>query len=194
MWITKNRKYNQPGLAWLAKLIYSCIFCSLFIPALVHATNEELEITLFVDLVDTVCIEDHLLPGDLFSLEINCDEGLDDFVVAKVIDTTCFTLLGLQEGEIELCAIQCDDLGLCDTILLLVNITTLDAVLPLVQADTISLNQFSAAAVQVLANDLLNGILDTLLLVFLHNLVWQHSNLTGNSPIPIVLTIVTKEL
>ena len=162
MWITKNRKYNQPDLAWFAKLIYSCIFFSLLSPSLAHATNGDLEITLFVDLVDTICIEDNLLPGDLFSLEINCDEGLGDFIVAKVIDTTCFTLLGLQEGEIELCAIQCNEEGLCDTTFLLVTITTLDAVLPLVQPDTLSLDQFSASAIQVLANDLLNGELDTI--------------------------------
>ena len=61
-----------------------------------------------------ICFDTGELPGNVMSLESFCDAG--DNAGVTILNDTCIQIDGLVVGQDTACFIMCDDLGICDTI------------------------------------------------------------------------------
>ena len=125
-------------------------------------TSENLSLALLVNEMDTFCIDTMELIGEIVSFENICEASSGEFSIVDLdLQNYCFSITGIEQGNEIACLVLCDDLGFCDTTT--VNISILeDTNLPPNAVDDLSSTLTDTPIeVDVLANDDLNGPLDT---------------------------------
>ena len=93
--------------------------------------RDTIEMALIVGFTDTLCINVDEVPGTVTSVTNNCEDlsGLsaDIFILDEI---PCIEITGDAVGVDTACLVACNDLGVCDTTILIVNIIppTIDTV------------------------------------------------------------------
>ena len=136
--------------------------CSDTIAVTVECSNVDyIENTIVVTTLDTMCIENILLPGTPVSFENVCDESSGEFVIFDVMDMGtgefCVVCEAMDVGRDSACLVVCDDLGYCDTTYLMVNVIASQPDLPVAIDDIDSTFANQPVVVEILPNDTLNG-------------------------------------
>ena len=95
--------------------------------------------TLIVDVVEgkteTFCLETVILPGQFDTIFNFCEAASGAFADVVVLDgTPCIEYTGITLGQDTACIVICDEAGICDTTIFLINVTipqtdTIDVVL-----------------------------------------------------------------
>ena len=125
-------------------------------------------VELVVNTRDTLCVDDTDLLGNVISNTNICEDASGEYAVfAGINGTFCYTVDGIELGQDTACIVLCDDLGACDTTYLIVNIVDeFDPVnLPVASSDVASTYEGQPVSVDVLSNDLINGVLDTFYII-----------------------------
>ena len=111
---------------------------------------------------DSVCIDLGELTGNPFTIDNFCAASSGEMVVFE-IDTAdfCVRYTGVEVGEDTACIVVCDDLGVCDTTILLVEV--FDNGIPPVATTDIDTTMFNTGTtINVMINDNVPGGIDTL--------------------------------
>jgi len=158
--LTQNRFIKQTFLClggwWLL------LFGSPSLTASTASLNNYLTDTLLIGVIDTFCLPANPSLDEVAELTEICDATQSELAFFKLIDLNCFTVLGLEPGWLQLCLVECDVNGLCDTTYW--DILLIEEVLPepMAQVDTLYLSEDAPGSLNILTNDQLNGLLDTL--------------------------------
>ena len=138
-------------------------FCRDTIDVLVACiTSETLNFSLLANSIDTFCIDTSELLGNVVSFENNCVASSGEFSVVDLdLENYCFSITGVEEGIESACLVVCDDLGYCDTTFLNISILENNNLPPNAIDDEVETPIETPMVVDVLANDEINGILDS---------------------------------
>jgi hypothetical protein len=109
---------------------------------------------------DTLCLDVSELAGSMYTITNFCPGESGDFVFFTTqADEVCILYTGLALGVDTACYVICDELGYCDTTILIVQ-TVLDNGIGPVAVDDDTIGQINMATIiEVLNNDTLNGTL-----------------------------------
>lgn len=125
--------------------------------------NEIVMDTITVGGIDTYCLDTTELFGNIVSILNDCPTQSGNMVDFEIVDSTyCINYLGLEPGENTACIVICDDLGLCDTTTIIITVLVDTLALPnaITDTDTTLMNQ--SIVTNLLGNDLINGVFDTM--------------------------------
>ena len=112
---------------------------------------------------DTICINNVNLSGPIESIWNDCPDASGEVALVEFLSDNCFAITGVEPGEEEACIIQCDSLGNCETTILTIVVNGIG--LPDAQDDTFMATEMEELTADLLVNDTLNGILDSIYLV-----------------------------
>ncbi|MEM6965221.1 MAG: gliding motility-associated C-terminal domain-containing protein [Bacteroidota bacterium] len=126
--------------------------------------------TIEVGTIDTMCIESDQLIGNVVSYENTCEDSSGEYVIFSELDGTwCVQYEGIEVGQDSACIVLCDDFGICDTTFFFV--TVIDPSgggsaggqdsLPVARIDRDTFRINTSTVIDILNNDTINGILDT---------------------------------
>ena len=127
--------------------------------------------TVFVNEMDTFCVDTSELFGNIVSIENACEDASGELVLFELIeDSWCVTYLGIEVGTEEACIVICDDLGFCDTTLMIITVIETDdgsgwPKPPIAVDDFENINPHETITIEVLENDTINGVLEDIYLV-----------------------------
>lgn len=113
--------------------------------------------------MNSYCVDTTELLGNVLNISNACPTQSGDIVAFEIVDSTyCVNYEGLNSGENTACIVVCDDLGLCDTTIITVTVLVDTLALPtaITDADTTMIDQI--VVTNLLGNDSLNGIYDTM--------------------------------
>lgn len=119
--------------------------------------------TIFIGTIDSICIDTTELLGNVINISNICPTQSDGTVAFEIVDGTyCVNYEGLNIGENTACIVVCDDLGLCDTTIITVTVFVDSLALPdaITDIDTTLMDQM--VVTNLLGNDIINGIFDTM--------------------------------
>ncbi|MFK7776147.1 MAG: gliding motility-associated C-terminal domain-containing protein [Saprospiraceae bacterium] len=148
------------------ELIFSdtTTLCQDTIQASVFCLDTEIVIdTIMNGTMDSYCVDTTELLGNVISISNACPIESGDMVAFEIVDSTyCVNYEGLNPGENTACIVVCDDLGLCDTTIIIVTVLVDTLSLPdvITDADTTVMGQM--VVTNLLGNDTINGIFDTM--------------------------------
>ena len=131
-------------------------------------TPEVIRDTIFLGTSDTICLDTFELKGDVSLFENFCEDDAGEYVLYElVIGAYCITYEGIDLGTDSACLVICDDLGICDTTHIYVTVIDIEPEeeLPIAVEDYDTTSANSPVVINVLNNDTLNGILDTIYIV-----------------------------
>lgn len=77
---------------------------------------------IIVNTQDTICLDASELPGNIDTIYNYCPGSVDDVTITFLPDTSCFILDGLTVGMDTACMVVCDDLGFCDTTIVIIDV------------------------------------------------------------------------
>ncbi|MEM8524429.1 MAG: gliding motility-associated C-terminal domain-containing protein [Bacteroidota bacterium] len=112
--------------------------------------------SVFINETIRVCVDTTELPGRINQFFNTCPEEsgvLSDIFIAN---NHCVEITGLELGQESACLVLCDDLGVCDTTYLTINVVPFGEP-PNVQDDSISTSQMKNVNIRVQDNDNLIG-------------------------------------
>jgi len=113
--------------------------------------------------MDTYCVDTTELLGNVVSISNTCPTQSGTMVDFEIVDSTyCVNYEGLNPGENTACIIVCDDLGLCDTTTIIITVLVDTTALPVVLTDVDTTMLGQMVVINLLGNDTINGIFDTL--------------------------------
>lgn len=144
--------HNSTGCADTVSVVVSCIMSS----------TQYLEMD--VNTSDILCAEDTELLGNIVSVTNVCESASGEHAIFTAItDTYCYEVDAVEAGLDSACIVLCDDQGYCDTTYFVINVV--DEInpedLPLASSDVAQTVEGELVSYDVLANDLINGTLDT---------------------------------
>lgn len=144
-----------------------CDTVSLIINA-ANCTNDGPNIfcdTIFVGQDEVYCMDSLSLPGNLVSIDNFCEgEGTGNADIFLNPETFCVEYSGLEVGRDTACIIYCDDTGLCDTTYFCVQVEPyFDP--PIAVDDTAYTFTGTPVVIDIKANDILYGGVDTIYLI-----------------------------
>ncbi len=84
------------------------------------APTDTLVLNIPVTLTDTFCVSTSDLPGNLVSLNDICPDTT--YASYTTLNDTCVTVTGNVIGSQTACMVACDDLGICDTTYVIINV------------------------------------------------------------------------
>lgn len=99
---------------------------------------DTLNITLFVQESDTICLSGQELGGAITSFYNNCEDGT--FVQYQILNDSCIAITGDSIGNELACLVVCDDYSICDTTYVNINVIP-DPLSRKIIFDTISIGQ-----------------------------------------------------
>lgn len=127
--------------------------------------TETLALTVFVNAVDTICMDISELIGEVVSFENVCETASGEFVLFELdAENYCVSYTAIEAGTENACIVVCDDLGYCDTTFISITVEQMVNPLPDAVDDFVTTAMNSPLTIDVLSNDEINGILDTLYL------------------------------
>jgi gliding motility-associated-like protein len=115
----------------------------------------------------TYCIDTTELIGNFVSIENICEPNSVDFVNFIVGDSICITILADAIGIDTACIVICDDLGNCDTTIIIVTVLpdSVQLIPPIAVDDAATTVINSSVVIEVLENDTLNGTLTSIVIL-----------------------------
>jgi len=126
--------------------------------AQVPPAADTIQWTVGVGFMDTLCINRDEIPGDIESIVNLCPYLSGELAVVELIDSTCFSAVGVDLGEELLCILICDENNVCDTTDVIIDVVRPeDFLFPEANPDLDSLSMNGTVLVNVLANDRLRG-------------------------------------
>ena len=151
------------------ELIFSdtSTFCQDTIQATVFCLIPEIVLDTIVDgTTATYCVDTTELLGNVLSISNACPELSGEFVSFVTVDSSyCVNYEGLSPGENTACIIVCDDLGLCDTTTIIVTVLVDTLSMPVAIDDAGSTMINETIVINLLGNDSINGIFDSMYIV-----------------------------
>lgn len=117
--------------------------------------------TINVGDMGSYCVDTTELLGNVIGIANACPDQSGNMVSFAIVGSTyCVDYDGLAVGENTACIIVCDDMGLCDTTTIIV--TVLSTTLPTAvnDSDVTVINQ--PIVINILGNDTINGVFDSL--------------------------------
>lgn len=110
-----------------------------------------------VDSVNIYCLDLSELAGTLVSITNICpDNSNGNISFTTDITTGCINVTGLTEGTDTLCLVYCDNLGACDTTIVIINVTKNNE-FPIANDDAVTTNPEKSVIINVLGNDVNPG-------------------------------------
>ncbi len=88
----------------------------------VITTTSTIERTIFNGEQEPICLEVGELPGTLVSIENVCPENAGDAVTFELAGANCLIATGENVGTGSACIVICDDQGICDTTMIVINV------------------------------------------------------------------------
>ncbi|MEM8906787.1 MAG: gliding motility-associated C-terminal domain-containing protein [Bacteroidota bacterium] len=129
--------------------------------ACANTTPETIVDTIFINQTDTFCVDRMEVPGELLMLDNFCGElstGAVDFFIDP--NTLCVEYTGLELGKDTACVVLCNEQDICDTTFFCVLVEPyFDP--PMVNDDVDTTNIGTPVVIDIKANDILFGGLDT---------------------------------
>ncbi|MEZ4954916.1 MAG: gliding motility-associated C-terminal domain-containing protein [Saprospiraceae bacterium] len=121
---------------------------------------DTVELTVEIGAVDTFCLDLTELLGNVVSVENIC-EDLGGTDVSFEIIGECVVFTGIDPGADTACLVVCDDLGICDTTILIVTAETMgvDTILIAVD-DNVTTGEGQVLNIDVLQNDIFITLTD----------------------------------
>lgn len=120
--------------------------------------------TIILDESGFYCIDTSELAGQITSIQNVCEDSSGDIVNFGINNVTlCIEYSGLALGTEQACIVICDDLGVCD--LTILNVTVIEAgedSPPTAVDDTASIPINGSVTIDILANDIIPGQLDSI--------------------------------
>ena len=112
--------------------------------------------------VDSICIDLTELVGNPTSIDNFCASSSGEMVIFE-IDTIdyCLTYTGVEVGVDTACIVVCDDLGICDTTILIVEVID-DGIPPVAMMDIDTTSFNTGTIINIMVNDTVPGGIDTL--------------------------------
>ena len=110
-----------------------------------------------VDSVKTYCLDLSELAGNLNLVTNICPEKNNGNISFTTdLKTGCITVTGLAEGTDTLCLVYCDDLGICDTTIVIISVS-LNEEFPVANDDSTTTKLDTPVDINVLGNDVNPG-------------------------------------
>ncbi|MEL6637434.1 MAG: gliding motility-associated C-terminal domain-containing protein [Bacteroidota bacterium] len=138
--------------------------CSDTVEVIVNCvTSSTQEIELLLNTLDTLCADNTELLGAIISNTNICEDASGEMAVFTAVPGTfCYEVQGVEVGTDTACIVLCDA-NICDTTYLIVNVVEelTPEGLPVAVADATTTIAGQAISYDVLANDTINGTLDT---------------------------------
>ncbi len=132
-----------------------------------QTTLEVIDTTVLLGDFDTLCINTSELMGEIDTFFNDCARISGVFVDFTLDqDSICVIYDGRRVGTDTACLVVCDELGICDTTILIV--TTIeedDLRLPIAVRDTAMTTSATPIEIEILANDTINGNLINILII-----------------------------
>jgi gliding motility-associated-like protein len=130
-------------------------------------TVDTVHLFTYVDSMFTYCIDTTELIGNFVSIENICEPNSVDFVNFIVGDSICITILADAIGIDTACIVICDDLGNCDTTIIIVTVLpdSVQLIPPIAVDDAATTVINSSVVIEVLENDTLNGTLTSIVIL-----------------------------
>ena len=122
--------------------------------------------TITVGNIASTCIDTTDLLGTIDTMYNSCPTQSGEYVLFDIVDSTyCLNYEGMDIGTDTACIVLCDDLGVCDTTLVIVTVEPLLSNLPVAVTETDTTMMDEEIVINILGNDTLNGTLDTFYVV-----------------------------
>ncbi len=151
------------------ELIFSdtATLCQDTIQATVFCLLPEIVLDTIIDGgMDTYCVDTTELLGNVISISNDCPAQSGNMVAFEIVDSTyCVNYEGLNPGENTACIVVCDDLGLCDTTTIIITVLVDTLALPDVVPDVDTTMIDQSVVTNLLGNDTINGIFDTIFIL-----------------------------
>lgn len=123
---------------------------------------EEVFDTIFVNEMDTFCIDTSVFEGMPVSIINYCEEASGESVVFDIDSSSyCVIYTGIEPGTEMACIEVCDDLGICDTTIIIITVE-LEVEPPIAINDIDTVQQKATKTLNVLGNDTTNSTILTL--------------------------------
>ncbi|MEL6942525.1 MAG: Ig-like domain-containing protein, partial [Bacteroidota bacterium] len=122
----------------------------------IEAKSSAISDVLFINQTISICIDTTELPGRINQFFNSCPENSGITSDIFVVNDHCVEITGLELGTENACLVLCDNLGVCDTTFLTVNIVPYDQP-PTVRDDSTSTSQMKNITIPVQDNDDLIG-------------------------------------
>ncbi len=88
----------------------------------VMPTTSTITRNILTDEEEPICLDISELPGTAVSIENVCPEDGGDAVVFETVGANCLIATGIEVGTGSACIVICDDQGVCDTTLIVINV------------------------------------------------------------------------
>jgi gliding motility-associated-like protein len=103
--------------------------------------------------------------GEVISIENVCETASGEFVLFELdLENYCINYTGIEEGGENACIVICDNLGYCDTTFISVTVEEIPDLKPNAVDDAGTTEENISLTIDVLANDEINGLIDTVYL------------------------------
>jgi gliding motility-associated-like protein len=113
--------------------------------------------TMTVGQTGTFCIGTFELPGNFQQLSNSCEDASGEFVVFDWSpQDTCITYEAMEPGTEQACFVLCDDLGICDTTIVMVTVeanNNIDTTEVIARGDTFEVKRNLPSVLNILGND-----------------------------------------
>ncbi|MCP3929356.1 MAG: T9SS type B sorting domain-containing protein [Bacteroidetes bacterium] len=120
--------------------------------------SEILTETMFPGDTETVCSASEELPGNVISVELLCEDDECESADFFLNEDNCAVISALSPGIDTASLIVCDDMGFCDTTILVVTVEEIvETIMPKAGIDADTTLHNTNLIIDVLANDYLNG-------------------------------------
>ena len=128
-------------------------------------TTQQFSDTLEMGQSGIFCPDLEELPGMYDTTYLLCNQEPGDGFIAFSLEESCVFYSGQLPGFSQICLLLCDDLSICDTVVL--SITVLDTLPPpLAQDDSVRVAKGQQALLPILENDQVEGLLQLFLVTF----------------------------
>ena len=114
---------------------------------------------------DTLCFDVSELAGTMYTVTNYCDDNSGTFVNFEIGDSVCIEFTGLQVGVDTACIEICDELGACDTTILIVSSILGIGEPPVAVDDDTTAVKGTGVDIDILANDTINGDLSSIVII-----------------------------
>ena len=96
-------------------------FCSDSLLVIAHcAEKDSMEVVVELENSDTLCFSSNELAGDSVTLAVDCLEN--EVVSIEIYADTCVIITGVKSGRDTACILLCDEVGICDTTIITIQI------------------------------------------------------------------------
>ena len=102
----------------------NCDTTTIIIQVLPLSAMDTIRTSVVIGITDTLCLETSVLPGELDTIFNYCEESsgmATDLFIQE--GTTCIEYTGISFGQDTACIVMCDENGICDTTIILIEVT-----------------------------------------------------------------------